>query len=234
MTRSLVGIAAAAVVTVIPTVIAAQPTQDPRVTVSRGSGQVTISVKAATLVVAQQVTPTTFDLTVADGRDVARFTGDVDGRVRIERGGRMLALAMTNAKPEDAATARTMLAGSIALERFGRLMASSWARATKEAVVFASAHAIVALVQGNAAPLHAFVQRVRVGAEPRLVTVAQMSASECWRSYERDVLGYTYELESCLVESSDSLNPLRSAWCAYSYNLKATLAFIWLLDCSGY
>ncbi len=235
MTRSLVGIAAAAMVTLLPTVIAAQPARDPRLTVTRGEGQgqVTIEVKAASLVVAQKLTPTTFDLQVRDGRDAARFTGDIHGRVRIERGGRTLALSMADSTPDDVA-ARSMLAGSVALQRFDRLMASEWARSTREAVVFVSAHAIVALFQGNAAPLQAVVRRLRAGAQPHLMTVAQLSSSQCWKAYEQDVLGLTYDLEACLQEASSSLNPLTSAWCAYSFNLRATLAFIWLLDCNGY
>jgi hypothetical protein len=177
---------------------------------------------------------TGFDLVVSDGRDTARVAGDVHGTVRVERGGRTVTVNLQHSTTEEARAAGAALAGSTAVARFGEVVATGWARSTKEALVFVSAHAVVALLQGNVIPVRAMANRLMTSNEPQLVRVRQRTAAECWRAYESDVLGYTYELEQCLDEASYSLNPLRSSWCAYSYNLKATLAFVWLLDCSGY
>jgi predicted transglutaminase-like cysteine proteinase len=234
MTRSIVGITVAALVMAFGSLATAQPTSSPRVTTSRGDGHVTLVAKTDEVRVSQTMTSNGFDLTVSDGRDAARITGDVHGRVHVERGGRRVSLTLQTSTPADARAASTLLMGSTALARFGEIIATGWARSTKEALVFVSAHAMVALLQGNAAPLRAMANRIATSAEPQLVRVRQRTAGECWRSYEQDVLGYTYELEQCLAEASYSLNPLRSAWCAYSYNLKTSLAFIWLLDCSGF
>jgi hypothetical protein len=238
MTRSVVGVAAMAMVaamTVAPDVSQAQTSADrPRLEITRGDGRVTISARARDLTVTQTLRPVGFDLRIVLGRDLVRVNGDTAGRVRVERTGRSLALSMAGATVEQAAEVRSLLAGSTALAAFDALVASEWARTTREAVVFHSAHAIVALLRGDQRPLQAFVRRVKAGREVRLIAIGQMTAHECWRSYERDVLRYTYELEICLADASNSLNPLTSAWCAYEYNLKTTLAFIWLLDCSGY
>jgi hypothetical protein len=185
--------------------------------------------------VTQSMTSSGFDLIVSDGRDTARVVGDVHGRVRVERGGRSVTVLLQQATPAEAQAARAVLAGSTAIARFGEIVATGWARSTKEALVFVSAHAVVALLQGDAMPLRAMAHRLAASDEPTLVRVRQpRTAAECWRAYEVDVVGYTYELERCLEEARSSLNPLRSAWCAYSYNLKTSLAFVWLLDCSGY
>jgi hypothetical protein len=235
MTDSRVGIAAVAFLAAMPAIVAAQSTTAPRVQVTRSGTQVTIAAKADAWSISQTLTPTTFDLRIGDAVDRVRFVGDKTGRLRIDRGGRTLVLTLLEETPvADLDKVKAMLAGSSALARFDRLMASDWARAAREAAAFDAPHAIVALLQGNAAPLEAVVQRARLAGEPRITTVAQQTASWCWRSYERDVLTYTYELESCVAEATWSINPLRISWCAYSYNIKASLAFIWLLDCSGY
>jgi hypothetical protein len=233
MTRVFVGMAATLMVTFLPTMIAAQPITEPTVTVARRDGQVTITAKAQPLVISQALTTSAFDLTVSDGRDTAQISGDVQGHVRIVRAGRRVAVSLATATPADAASTRAVLAGSSALKAFDRLMATAWARSSKDALIFASAHAIVGLLQGDVAPLRAVVGRLQREVGPRLVRAAQTTASWCWRAYERDVVNYTYELEECIRAASESFNPISSAWCGYSYNLKASLAFIWLLDCSG-
>lgn len=213
---------------------AAQPMTSPRVTTSRGDGHVTIVAKTDAVRVSQTITAKGFELTVSDKRDSVRIAGDVHGRVRAERGGRVVSLALQTSTPQDARAVSALLMGSTSLARFGEIVATGWARSTRDALVFVSAHAMVALLQGDAVPLRAMAHRIVTSQEPHLVRVRQRTAAECWRAYEQDVISYTYELEQCLAEASYSLNPLRSAWCAYSYNLKASLAFVWLLDCSGY
>jgi hypothetical protein len=62
----------------------------------------------------------------------------------------------------------------------------------------------------------------------------RLSPSQCWDTYSRDVVKFTYDLQSCLASLSGNWwNPLHTAWCAYEYNLKSSLAGIWLLDCYG-
>jgi hypothetical protein len=224
----------AAAAAVSATVATAQPVTSPVVTTSRSNGSVTMVARTDAVRVSQTMTLTGFDLVVSDGRESVRITGDVHGRVRATRAGRSVAITLQQATAADARSASQLLAGSTALARFGDLVRTGWARSTKDALVFVSAHAMVALLQGDAVPLRAMAQHLTSNDEPALVRVRQRTAGECWRAYEHDVVGYTYELEQCLEEARFSLNPLRSAWCAYSYNLKATLAFVWLLDCSGY
>ena len=213
---------------------AGEPPTNPRVSVTRGTDTVTLTARTATLRVSQTLTPTTFDLVVSDGRDSAQITGDTEGRVTVRRSGRTLSLALRDATVAQAEAVRALLRGSTALANLRQLAASAWARSHKDALAFVSAQAMVAVLEGDQTPIRAVVHRIQTSRDPQVVRVRQMTASDCWRAYERDALSYTYELERCMSEASYSLNPLRSAWCAYSYNLKSTLAFIWLLDCSGY
>jgi hypothetical protein len=200
---------------------------------TRGKGTVTIAARTETVRVSQTLTTGSFALTVSDGRDAVEISGNTDGQVAVRRAGRTLALSMRDSTVHEAEAVQALLRGSSAIARLGELATSSWARSHKDAMVFVSAHALAALLQGTSAPLKAIVHRFQAASEPRLVRV-QLTSGDCWRLYQRDVLSYTYELEACIDESSSSLNPLRSAWCAYSYNLKATLAFVWLMDCNGY
>ena len=235
MVRSLTGVAVMLVAVVGPTGLAAgEPTTTPRVSVTRGADKVTLTARTETVRVSQTLTPKSFDLVVSDGRDSAQITGDTEGRVTVRRAGRTIRLALRDATLREAEAVRALLRGSTALARLRQLAASAWARSHKDALVFVSAQAMVAVLEGDQAPIRAVVHRLQTSREPTVVRVRQMTASDCWRAYERDALSYTYELERCIEEASYSLNPLRGAWCAYSYNLKASLAFVWLLDCSGY
>ena len=42
-----------------------------------------------------------------------------------------------------------------------------------------------------------------------------------------------FDLEGCIDEADDSINPLHLAWQAHEHNIKTSLALVWLLDCSG-
>jgi hypothetical protein len=234
MSRGLLGVVVAVMVVWGPVTAAAQSAEVPRVAVTRRADRVTITARTSALRVSETVTRAGFELTLSDGRDAAAIAGDAAGRVSVRRGGRTLQLSLRQGSAAEVEAVRRLLGGSSAVAAFGRLLQSPWGRTSKEALAFASAHAIATLLQGERAPLTAIVQRLRVSQEPQIVRVRQMTASMCWRSYERDVLMYTYELENCIAQASNSLNPLSSAWCSYEYNLKATLAFVWLLDCSGY
>lgn len=205
----------------------------PRVTTTRGKGAVTISARTESVRVSQTLTPTSFSLTMSDGRDAVEINGNTEGQVAVRRAGRTLALSMREATVPQVEAVRALLRDSSAIRRLGELAASPWGRSNKDALVFVSGHAMAALLQGHVGPVKAMARRFETDRGPTMRRV-QMTASGCWFAYQRDVLSYTYELEACIQESSSSLNPLRSAWCAYSYNLKATLAFVWLMDCSGY
>jgi hypothetical protein len=232
MTRVLVGTVAATIVAMMPAVGSAGPAQDPRVSVTRGGGHVTISARTESLSVTQTLTAAGFDLRVVDGLDTVRITGDAAGHVRVERSGQSMALVMTSAEPADMARVQTLLADSTALAAFDRLMTTDWSRGRNTAAVFVPAHAIVALLRGHTGPTAGAVRVARSHQGPAFTTVAQ-GPSGCWQTYERDVVRYTYDLEACIRDASDSWNPLATAWCAYEFNLKASLAFIWLLDCHG-
>ncbi len=232
MTRAVASIAIVAMMVGVPAMGGARGLEDPRVTTTRGDGRVTVTMAYRKLVVRETLSSSTFDVTVADPSDAVRFAGDASGRLRVERNGRVVVLAMTTATLTDAAAVKALLAGSSALATFDEAMRTEWAQ-TREATLFASAHATVGLLQGNTHRLRALVKRFRQDGEFRLIAAAQSGPAGCWDSYERDVIKYTYELEQCIQDAADSWNPFGVAWCAYEYNLKATLAFYWLLDCSG-
>jgi hypothetical protein len=235
MVRSWTGVAVMLVAVMgTSSVAAGEQATTPRVSVTRGADKVTLTARTQTVRVSQTLTPKSFDLVVSDGRDSAQITGDIEGRVTVRRAGQTMTLALRDATLREAEAVRALLRGSTALARLRQLAASPWARSHKDGVVFVSAQAMVAVLEGDQAPIRAVVHQFQTSHEPQIVRVRQRTASDCWRAYEQDALSYTYELEACMAEASYSLNPLRGAWCAYSYNLKASLAFVWLLDCSGY
>lgn len=217
----------------LPVGAAAQTTATPRVTITRGTDTVTVAARTERVSVRQTLTSTSFALTASDGRDAVNISGNTEGQIVVRRGGHALAISMRDATAPQVEAVRALLRESPALARLGELATSAWGRSHKGALVFVSAHAMASLLQGQVGPLKTMAQRFEREGQPAIRPV-QMTASMCWKAYQKDVLDYTYELEACIQESSASLNPLRSAWCAYSYNLKATLAFVWLMDCSGY
>jgi hypothetical protein len=97
------------------------------------------------------------------------------------------------------------------------------------------ANAMIHAISGDTRATGAMV--VQAMARPAMAfrPVAQRSrADECWDGYTRSVLRYTYEYEGCVREARDLWwEAWRLAWCAYEYDLKATLAGFWLLDCNG-
>lgn len=211
----------------------------PRVTTTRGAGQAVVTVEANTVTVRQALTPDTFELQVRSAGDEVRVTGDRNGRVTLVRNGERHALDLRTATTVEQQRVEQLLARSPALANFDTLMASSWPRPAAVAVVLDAAKAMVALFRGQTPrPLAVVAAMDAPGASAVSVTglrrVAQkMSPSQCWDTYAHDVLKFTYELEACMAEATYSLNPLRSAWCGYEYNIKATLSAFWLLDCYG-
>lgn len=231
MTRSLVGMAAATLVAFSPVTVSAHT--HPQITVSREKDQATIVLERGDLTVTQTLAGETVDLRLVQGADHVRLTADLEGRVRMERGERQHQFSMRTATPADQAAITALLAGSAAVPSFDAVMQSEWARTTKAAQLFTSARALLGVLQGDYQPVARMAAAVSTPAPTLMFARQRMSPSQCWDTYSRDVVYFTYELQRCMVEASYSLNPLRSAWCAYEYNLKSSLSAFWLLDCYG-
>jgi hypothetical protein len=131
------------------------------VSVTRGTGRVTITARTDALRVSETLTPRTFDLIVTDGRDSVQIAGDVEGRVAVRRSGRTLAISLARATAAKSDGVRRLLQGSPALARLGELVNSAWGRSHKDAMVLVSAHATAALLQGEFAPLTLVARRRR-------------------------------------------------------------------------
>lgn len=229
MTRSLVGVGWLLMALVAaPADVSAQ--NEPRVRASKSPKQATISLQAGQLHVVQRLTRDAFDLHLTEGGDTVRFTGDLGGNVTVQRGTTQHGFSMRTAGPADQARLLALLAGSTALGRFDEVMNTAWGRSAKPAAVFRSAHSLLAVLRGNAQPVAALVAAV---ATPKvtLVPARRDGPDACWSAYSHDVLRYTYDLESCIEESRSSFFPLHLGWCAYEYNIKTSLAFVWMLDC---
>ncbi len=241
-TRWVVGMVAVAVVCLAPIVASAAGEATPRFRAVRGNGQITISVEAEGMAVKERISSQAFDLTISQKGDTVRFTGVVDGHVTVERGGRTNGFSMRDPLSRDFALVGQIVAASPALRQFGAVAASVRGRNDAGARVLTMAHEMVGLIQGNGQAVRETIGRATPPAGVGFTTVAQRTRddggaygpSSCWVPYQRDVVRYTYELEGCMREARDSRNPLATAWCAYEYDLKATLAFYWLLDCNGY
>jgi hypothetical protein len=230
MARSFVYLTAIVALALAPA-LAFAGTDSPRVTTTRKGGSVTIAARTPELVVSQTLRRGLLDVSITAGADRVRVVGDEGGFVRVERAGRTRSFDVRAARAEDITAVRAMLSTSTAMSAFESLLASPWG-GSRAAMPFAASHALVALLQARTEPLRAIVQRARAG--DTLLKNIRLTSGECWHYYERDAVRYTYELEQCVADASNSLNPLRVSWCAYSYNLKTTLAFLWLLDCNGY
>ncbi|MGQ0735080.1 MAG: hypothetical protein ACT4QD_15670 [Acidobacteriota bacterium] len=211
----------------------AQSAPDPHITVLRGDGQITMTVAVDALRIEQVLTPRSVAATFSEGADVVRIAATLGGLVRVERAGQTVTLAMRDFSAAQAQRVRALLSESRAVARFEQLANSDWASRTRSAAALSATHAVVALVQGNMQPLGRVAREGARLATPRLQTVSQGSSSSCWTTYSRDVIQYTYELETCIRDASYSLNPFAAAWCGYEYNVKTILAFYWLLDCNG-
>lgn len=239
MTRTVVGWALLVACAAAPAAAATGREETPRVSTTRSTGQAVMTVKSSAVTVTQTISPDAFDLRLQSAADHVRITGDRGGYVTVTRGGARHALDVRTATLADQQTVQRLLSGSPALAAFETLMATPWPRPAAVAPVLDAAKAMIALFRGEAPrplPLVAAMRSPAPSDIPAssLRRVAQkLSPSQCWDIYAHDVLKFTYDLEACMAESSYSLNPLRSAWCGYEYNLKTTLSAFWLLDCYG-
>lgn len=238
MTRTVVGWALLVACAAAPAAASGRE-ETPRVNTTRSASHAVMSVKSSAVTVTQTISPDAFDLRLQSAADEVRITGDRGGHVTVVRGGARHALDVRTATLDDQRTVQRMLSGSAALAGFETLMATPWPRPAAVAPVLDAAKAMIALFRGEAPRALPLVAAMRAPAPTdvpasSLRRVAQkLSPSQCWDIYAHDVLKFTYDLEACMAEASYSLNPLRSAWCGYEYNLKATLAAFWLLDCYG-
>lgn len=227
MTRSLIGVVMGVALIATPVATAAQSV--PEVKATRQKTGATITLKAGRLQVVQRLGADAFDLRLTDKGDDVRLTGNLAGRVSVQRGARRHAFSMRTAGAADQAAIQALLADSTALRGFDAVMNTPWAR-TQRAVAFRSANAMLALFRGDYRPTTALVASVATRKEG-IVPVRRDGPDACWSAYSHDVVRYTYDLEACVAEARDSWIPWALGWCAYEYDLKASLAFVWMLDC---
>jgi hypothetical protein len=229
MTRSFVRLVLSAALLALPALAAAQ--SEPRVSATKGQQQTTITLQSGRLHVMQTLGAELVDLRVTDGSDTVRFTGDLAGRVTLQRGGKRHTLSVRNATASDQAVLAALLAGSTALRAFDGVMETEWGRSAKPAAPFRSARALVAIFRGDYKPT--VVVAAMASPPVSMIPVRRDGPDACWTAYTHTVVRYTYDLESCVAEARDSWNPFHLAWCAYEYDIKTSLAFAWMLDCYG-
>ena len=209
-------------------------TAAPDLKVVRDGERRIVTVRAGELTVQQTLTSKAFDLRIVSGTDDVRFSADLEGRVVVERDGQRRTLSMRVGSVQDHAAMKAMLMTSPALEAFDALMQSAWAQTFEPVQVLRSAREVVRVLQQDQPPIE-FIAKRQPAPVASLVRVRQpLSPAQCWDTYARDVIYFTYELESCLDSASHQWwNPLATAWCSYEYNLKTSLSAVWLLDCYG-
>jgi hypothetical protein len=210
-------------------------TAKPEIKTTRHRDGATVVVQAGALTVTQTLTRAAVDLRLALDEDTVQFSADLEGRVLIRRQGAHRAFSVRSATHEDQATLNATLAGSPALAMFDALLRSEWARSSEVATLLQSTREVLRVVQGDYQSIDSLLAASSTPARVSLIAARQrMSPSQCWETYNRDVVYFTYQLQWCLGSvSSQWWNPLATAWCAYEYNLKSSLAAVWLLDCYG-
>ena len=231
MTRLLIGVVMIWLIGVTP---ATAGPQAPELTTRRENGGATVTLTAGALTVTQTLTRSSVALKLVHLGDVLHFSGDLDGRVVVMRGGRQRAFSLRSALREDQEVLNDILSGSPALAAFDALLDSPWARTAETAAVFRSTREVIRVVQGDESAVMQMASRRPLATTAIIPARQRLSPSQCWNTYSRDVIHFTYELQSCLNSASYAWwNPLATAWCAYEYNLKSSLASVWLLDCYG-
>ena len=231
MTRVLIGMAAVWLMAVSP---ALANTTEPRITVARDGNQRTVTMQSGELHITQTLTPSGVEMRLAVAGDDLAFSGGLDGRVTLERGGERRIFLLRSATPEDRSTFNGLLAESPALAALDAVLGSDWGQTSPLATIFRTTREVIRVLQGDYASIISMMAR-RSTSNASLVPARQrLSPAQCWETYNRDVVYFTYELQSCLSQVSGQWwNPLATAWCAYEYNLKSSLAGVWLLDCYG-
>jgi hypothetical protein len=231
MTRVVVAVAAVSML--MTTAAGANPTQ-PDITVVRNGEERTVTLRAGALRITQTLGARSLNVQLTEGDDEVAFTADLDGRVTIRRGDAQRSFSVRAATEQDQAGLNAMLLGSRALAAFDDLMQSAWAHDAQVATVFRTAREVLRVLQTDHRSIE-WMAAARPISSPMVLRVRQrLTPAQCWDTYARDVVHFTYELQSCLASvGAQWWNPLATAWCGYEYNLKSSLAAVWLLDCYG-
>jgi hypothetical protein len=232
MTRVLFWLVVVLVMTVAP---ALAQSADPEVKASRlGSGAL-VKLQAGELFLTQTLSKTAVRLELALGEDQVQFSADLDGRVTVARGVERRTFAVRGATRDDQTAFNALLAGSPAFRAYESLLGSDWAYTSPLRPVFMAPREVIRVLQGDVDGVLELAAATRPVANASIVRARQrLSPAQCWDTYSRDVIYFTYELQSCLSNvSAQWWNPFATAWCAYEYNLKSSLSAVWLLDCYG-
>jgi hypothetical protein len=205
----------------------------PEITAAREGRGATITLRHGELTIVQRLGERTLHLSITEGRDELRVSADLDGRVTLERAGTRRTFEVRSATLDDQAALNALLSGSAAMTAFDRVLELPWARSEMAAPFRTTREAIRAL-QGDYNVVSRMAAVVSTPRTQVMFARQRLSPSQCWDTYARDVTKYTYDLQSCLSNAYYAWwNPLHSAWCTYEYNLKSSLAAVWLLDCYG-
>lgn len=167
-------------------------------------------------------------------RDRIDVEVNIDGRVRVVRNGKALALLM---KPEPAramARVQKLTAGSSALARFKALVAGLAGDNRPEAQSLRVSHALLEALRGNSAPAMAFAGRP-ARSDGALVRAMSRGVGEgpyaCWAEYSTTMYQYLVQLNDCVAQYW--WIPGWTAACGAQYALQGELAWFWLISCSG-
>jgi hypothetical protein len=239
MTGVLIGIAAVWMFAGATTVAAASQPEEgvrPEIKVGRDGERRTVTLRAGALHVTQTLGPSRVDVWLALHDDQVRFAADLAGRVAVERRGEARGFSVRTATLADQAALNQLLVGSAALDAFDTLLESSWAQGSEAATVLKTTREVLRVLQNNEHAIATMAMAVTPTSGTPLLRPARqrLSPAQCWDTYSRDVIYFTYALQTCLSQvGAQWWNPLATAWCAYEYNLKSSLAGVWLLDCYG-
>jgi hypothetical protein len=207
----------------------------PEYSVSRVPNRATLTVRTGSFRFEEVLSPTAFAFTIESGRDRVQMAGDQNGELVVIRGDRKHVLNMAVASDAHRRELRVLLDDSPALAELAHVADATRNADSKYATFLENANALVRTVQGDVSATRALVVQAMARPAGGFKTGAQRGtrADDCWDGYTRAVIRYTYELEACIREARERFNPLMTAWCGYQYNIKATLAGYWLLDCEG-
>ena len=231
MTGGVIGVAVAWMLAASP---AAAATGEPKIETMREANRTTVTLRDGDLTVTEIVTRSGVDLRLTHQDDTVRFAGDLAGRIVFERGGRSRAFGLRQAQAADHAALNALLADSAALGAFDKLLQSDWARSAESAVLFKATREVIRVLQGEPSVVWQMATTPAAPAASLVRARQRLSPSQCWDTYARDVIHFTYELQSCLNSASYAWwNPFATGFCSYEYNLKSSLAAVWLLDCYG-
>lgn len=203
--------------------------------VSRDADKATLTVTSGDFRFEETLSPTTFAFTLARGGDIVRVAGDQRGLVKVRRGERVETVNMALASLEDLRRVRGVFGDSSTIRELQEVSDASRMSKSAYAPLLQRANAMIHAISGDTRATGAMVVQAMARPVMAFRPVAQRGrADECWDGYTRAVLRYTYEYEGCVREARDLWWEVwRLAWCAYEYDLKATLAGFWLLDCNG-